>query len=205
MDSTAELVQTYLRVNGYFTVADYPVIESVADEGYRTVTDLDLLAFRFPHAGRLIPGRDPSSGEAQFEPDRALGLSEEEPDLLIGEIKRGRAHLNRGARDPNVIRVALHRFGCCPHASENLVERLLKEGSARLPTGHCLRLIAFGSEPPDREVNYRVILLDRVLDFLRSYIRQHWDILKQTHFRDPAFEFLMTLEKIGRGRTEARQ
>ena len=29
MDNTVALVQAYLRVNGYFTVAEYPVIEAI--------------------------------------------------------------------------------------------------------------------------------------------------------------------------------
>ena len=50
MDNAVALVQAYVRVNGYFTVAEYPVIEAARDGHYRAVTDLDILAFRFPNS-----------------------------------------------------------------------------------------------------------------------------------------------------------
>jgi hypothetical protein len=53
MDNAVALVQAYLNVNGYFTVTEYPVVEAIKYAGYRTATDLDVLAFRFPGAGRL--------------------------------------------------------------------------------------------------------------------------------------------------------
>ncbi len=45
MDSAVALVQAYLHVNGYFTVAQYPVLEAFRGEHARSVTDLDILAF----------------------------------------------------------------------------------------------------------------------------------------------------------------
>ncbi len=44
MDVGTSLVQTYLRVNGYFTATEYPLIETVRDGSPRTVTDIDMLA-----------------------------------------------------------------------------------------------------------------------------------------------------------------
>jgi hypothetical protein len=40
MDNAVALVQAYLRVNGYFTVAEYPVLEATRDGGYRAATDV---------------------------------------------------------------------------------------------------------------------------------------------------------------------
>lgn len=40
------LVQSYLHVNGYFTVVEYPVLEARRGGTPRTITDLDVLAFR---------------------------------------------------------------------------------------------------------------------------------------------------------------
>ena len=39
MDTAVALVQSYLYMNGYFTVTEYPVLELMADGEYRTVTD----------------------------------------------------------------------------------------------------------------------------------------------------------------------
>jgi hypothetical protein len=46
MDMAVALVQAYLHVNGYFTVAEYPVLEAYRGNHARSVTDL---------AGRSVP------------------------------------------------------------------------------------------------------------------------------------------------------
>lgn len=198
MEISVGLVQSYLRVNGYFTVAEYPVIEAVQRGKYRTVTDLDILAFRFPNAGRLVPGAEEGSPLC-FEPDPLLGVSRQEADLIIGEVKEGRAELNHGAQDPNVMRVALRRFGCCGASETSVVDQLLRKGEAKLSSGYRVRLVAFGTSPSDQESpKFQVILLHQVRDFLQKYVREHWKILKHGQFKDPALGFLLTLEKIRR-------
>ena len=48
MDNAVALVQAYLRLNGYFTVSECPVVEPLRPGNVRTMTDLDILGFRFP-------------------------------------------------------------------------------------------------------------------------------------------------------------
>ena len=58
MDHAVALVEAYLRVNGYFTVSEYPVVEARRYGGFRTATDLDILAFASPEqAGSCHQGR----------------------------------------------------------------------------------------------------------------------------------------------------
>lgn len=71
MDHAVAIVEAYLQINGYFTVAEYPVIESLGKQHYNVATDIDILAFRFPGAGRLVPGRGKND---IFEPDPVLGI-----------------------------------------------------------------------------------------------------------------------------------
>src|SRR5260370_1292984 len=92
MDHAVSLVQAYLQLNGYFTSAEYPIIASAGRSGVRTITDIDVLAFRFP-----------------------------------------------------------------------------------------------------------IIRLGHVLEYLHGYVRKHWHVLRHLQFKDPAFGFLMTLEKARRG------
>lgn len=66
MDTAVGLVQAYLRVNGYFTVAEYPVLDATGPGGPRTITDLDILAVRLHRA----PG---ASGTVDAPLDPALG------------------------------------------------------------------------------------------------------------------------------------
>ena len=54
MDTAVALVQAYLNVNGYFTVIEYPVLEAYRRGHARSVTDLDVLAFRFMGAGNDV-------------------------------------------------------------------------------------------------------------------------------------------------------
>jgi len=196
MDNAVALVQAYLHINGYFSVAEYPVIEAVGKErNYRIATDLDILAFRFPDAGHLIPGK--RGDETLYAPDPALHCPHDQADMLVGEVKEGHAVLNRGATDPSVLRSMLARFGCCPmHDVGQLVKQLINKGRATAPSGHLVRLVAFGSGTESVEGrHYEVIDLGHVVQFLQNYLRQHWDVLRHAQFKDPAFGFLMTLEK----------
>lgn len=204
MDNAVALVQAYLHVNGYFTVAEYPVIEATKHGGFRTLTDLDILAFRFPGAGRLISaagGRRATHSEI-YEPDAALGIRAGQSDMLIGEVKEGRAELNEGARDPAVLRAALVRFGCCTEAEVgDTVEELLRRGRAMLPHGHQARMVLFGAlgKGALEASPYDTISMKHVVTFLQEYLREHWEVLRQAQFKDPAFGFLMTIEKALRG------
>src|SRR6266540_2102183 len=148
MDMGVALVQAYLRVHGYLTVSEYPILETMRHGEHRIATDIDILAVRFPHACQLVPqqGRN-DEGDVDLEtPDEAL----------------------------------------------------VRDGHTFNPAGHRVRLVAFGSVPPERNhPRYRVVLLRDVLGFLRRFLRTHWDVLHHADFKDPAFSFLMMLEKAG--------
>ena len=205
MDNAVALVQAYLRVNGYFTVSEYPVLEALREQEYRTATDLDVLAVRFPGAGMLVPARKRGGDEEHAVVDPALGVPGERADMLIGEVKEARAVLNAAATDPAVLRAALVRFGCCPRRdAPHVVERLLQEGRAMLPAGHHVRLVAFGSlVEGDDGAPFLRIALGQVVHFLQRYLREHWDLLRHAESKDPAFGFLMMMEKALRGHPTA--
>lgn len=143
MDTAVALVQAYLRVNGYFTVSEYPVLEATRAGGFQSATDLDILAVRFPGAGSEIIGARAAAKAhaAHLAPDPALGVAAEQPDMLVGEVKEGRATLNAGATDAGVLRAVLVRFGCCSREeAPAIVKRLIRQGWTPLPTGPRLRL-----------------------------------------------------------------
>ena len=203
MDTAVGLVEAYLRVNGYFTVTEYPVVEAGTSGEFRTATDLDVLAFRFPGAGRLVPFQDGKAGGSDGSasgPDPLLGGASNEADMLIGEVKEGRAELNSAARDPKVLRAVLSRFGCC--SSEHIpavVETLLRHGRARTPCGHVVRLVAFGSLPPAAAGHkYAAISLGHIHEFLQGFVREYWDALCHAQFKDRSFGFEVLLEKVRR-------
>ena len=201
MDTSVALVQAYLRINGYFTVTEYPVIASRGDGEYRTATDLDVLAFRFPNAGRLVPGKRPSRDEDHFSVDAALKTSTDHADMLIGEVKEGRAQLNEAASDPAVLRAVLAGFGCCSREeAPSIADRLIRDGSALLPSGHRIRTAVFASIVGGADTSHRLVIsLGHIVQYLRSYLNEHWDVLRHSDTKDPAFGFLMTLAKAERG------
>lgn len=197
MDSAVGLVQTYLRVNGYFTVVEYPVVE--LRESFRTATDLDVLAFRFPGAGRVIPGESGTGRRLHppFTTDPLLKVPDGYADMLIGEVKEGEAKFNRGGRRAEVIAAALGRFGCCPiDEAESVAKSVLRSGRASTPYGHAVRLVAFGAVAgPSDETPYQRISLGHVLRYLEAWMEEHWAVLRHTQLKDPVLSFLATLVK----------
>ena len=201
MDRAVALVETYLRVNGYLTVTEYPIIESDRFGGYRTVTDLDVLAFRFPRAGRLVLGKQARASKTNlFQADLALGCPPDSADMIVGEVKEGKPKLNTAAREPAVLSAVLTRFGCCqPAEASGVVSELLNRGSAKTSCGHRVRYVVFASQEPDAGATtrgkYHMISLGHVQQFLQDYIREHWGVLRHAESKDPAFGFLVMLEK----------
>jgi hypothetical protein len=209
MDTSVALVQTYLRMNGYFTVAEFPVVARVpGPQGHaelRTRTDLDILAFRFPRAKHLVPGAGASSAEDREAGvlDEALGVSADVGDMIIGEVKEGVAELNAAARDPAVLRAALARFGCCNAGeAERAARELLRSGSVELRQGHRARLVAFGSSVPLASAAAggpsHCVALPHVFDYLRQQIVRDWHVMKAGGTKDEALGWLLLEEKARR-------
>ena len=202
MDNAVALVNSYLRLNGYFTVTEYPIMTATGRSPARTLTDIDVLAFRFPGAGiRSAKGRRSTLVLSGHQTDPALEVPSG-ADMLVGEVKEGRAVLNAGATNPLVLTEALVRFGCCdPEEAGRVVENLIRNGNSPLRSGHNIRMVAFGStKDPSVPGNYTRISLGDVLGFLKQHITEHWEILRHADTKDPAFGFLMTIEKALRDR-----
>jgi hypothetical protein len=204
MDHAVALVQAYLQLNGYFTSAEYPIIAAAGRNGFRTLTDIDVLAFRFP---TRLPSPEPERSQERTprgldmsDIDPGLGVPPDSIDMVIGEVKEGRVGINSGARDPEILKTVIGRLGDSNIDSDNVVADLLTHGAATLPSGFVIRLIAFGSFPPGAPVPpCRIISLGHVLEFLQKYVRKHWNMLRHLQFKDHAFGFLMTMEKARRG------
>lgn len=98
MADAVDPVRAYLHVNGYFTVTEYPVLEQLRAGGHRTVTDLDLLAVRFAGAGPVAVTSQTGRPVVPvlLEPDPVLGADRRESDMIVAEVKEGRAELNKG-------------------------------------------------------------------------------------------------------------
>ncbi|MGH9459345.1 MAG: hypothetical protein ACRD2J_17045, partial [Thermoanaerobaculia bacterium] len=112
MDHAVSLVQAYLQLNGYFTSAEYPVVKATnGSRRFRTITDIDVLAFRFPTTARLVAEGSPLAVGGAAAPDPGLAVPPDTVDMLIGEVKEGRVGFNSSATDPDVLAIVLSRFG----------------------------------------------------------------------------------------------
>jgi hypothetical protein len=203
MDHAVALVQSYLQLNGYFTSAESPIIASAGRRGFRTITDIDVLAFRFPSgldAARAMPVRRRAPrGLDTSELDPGLGVTPDLIDMIVGEVKEGRVGINNGARDPEVLKTVISRLGQTGE-EDRAVADLLQSGVARVGSGVVIRFIAFGAFPPGAPVPpCRIISLGHVVDYLQDYVRKHYSMLRHLQLKDPAFGFMLALEKAKRG------
>jgi len=198
MDTAVALVRSYLQANGFFTVTEYPILETIG-AATRNVTDVDVLALRFPGAGGF--GSDAPTGGIGIEPDAKLGLSEDRIEFIIGEVKEGAAELNKAARDRAVVTAAVRRFGAMSAEVESeLVRELIEDGVAVHPAGIRLRQIVFATKPPtDHGHAYHWMDIGHIAEWMTAQIREHWEQIKTVQSKDPALGFLVLFEKARRG------
>lgn len=200
MDVSTELVRAYLHVNGYFTATEYPLIESRRNHPPRTVTDIDMLAVRFDRHEFVTtkhPERRTSvSGPVVARPDVALKSPTNYTDMIVAEIKQGRAQVNTAATDRHVLAAALTRFGCCS-ASEapSLVNTLIRNGTARTECDHAIRMVIFASQGERAPRGWHWIHLDHVFRFLDDFLRQQHNMLGHVDLHDPALAWLSLMHK----------
>ncbi|RPI25353.1 MAG: hypothetical protein EHM57_01645 [Actinobacteria bacterium] len=198
MDTAVALVQNYLYLNGYFTVTEFPVVELLESGDVRTVTDVDVLAVRFPGAGAVdLRGR--TARMTTIDP--ALDVDQERIDLIIGEVKEGRVDLNQAASDRHVLRAALRRFGrVADEDAEDLISQLMEDGEAFHPAGVRVRLMSFGSRPPkDEKAPYRWLLIGEIITFIRRVLAENWNVAQAIQSKDPILSQMILIEKAIRG------
>lgn len=210
MDTGVALVSAYLRFNGYISLPEQPIL---IGEGrpwrYRTATDLDVLAVRFPHAAVVVPrdggGRaNDSSDDLKVAPDRLLDLQEGTVDVLLAEVKEGRPRLNDGLRDPVVLQAALSRLDAgFDDPMDGIARGLIERGETRTEAGGRrwrFRLVAFGDGAPVMDCGpFRAIPLRHTALFLMRCMAEHPKVWRDAQFGDTVLDLLHLLDKLGLG------
>lgn len=203
MDPAVALVQAYLQLNGYLTVAEFPIVAGGADGG-EAITDVDLIAVRFPLAQPL--GAGPAHA---VRPDSALRLTDDAMDLLICEVKEGKARVNPNLSRADTLRATFERIGCCaPDDVNHHVEALLRRGSAEMehPAGpRChARVAVFAGRGGDPRRAPVVISLAHAAREISRFLQEHREALHAMRLTQPALAHLHLLEKVGvLGRVDA--
>lgn len=200
MDVSTQLVQAYLRVNGYFTTTEYPLVESRRARPPRVLTDIDMMAVRFPRQTMSAPTGNRNkvrvTGPVATQCDPVLGSPTDTTDMIVAEIKQGRAQVNPGSRDPKVLAAALTRFGCCnEEEAASLVEALLRRGRARCESQHVIRMVLFASHGASAPRGWHWVHLGHVIHYLDSYLHRHHGELAGVDHHDPALGWLSLLHK----------
>lgn len=201
MDVATRLVQAYLRVNGFFTATDYPIVETGGAYGPRTMTDVDVLAVRFGPSASANPSGGKThrvTGPVTPQPDPELGVPPHGTDMIVAEVKQGLAQVNPASRDRKVLAAALARFGCCePKESLPLTRALFQTGRAQGLAGHAIRMVLFASRGDRAPRGWHWVRLERVFLFLDDYLRTGEHVLHGVDLHDPVLAWLALQRKCG--------
>lgn len=200
MDTAVALVKSYLELCGYFVLAELPV-RAYRGDGYRDVTDLDIIAVRFPHTQTTKSRRADRPLDVFLGVDPALRASADGVDVIIGEVKEGQARINPALRRDDTIAFALRRLGCCPEHRVDEEARLIRHGGARelsMPGGvRChVRLVAFAGRGAASDHGVYTISLGHCVDFVATRLSEARDVLGGTQFKDPVLGLLALQDKL---------
>ncbi len=199
MDIAVNLVESYLRFNGYLTMSEFEV-QARNDHGeFEAVTDVDVMGVRFP--GALVAGDPHTDAEARIVAieDPALLLEPDLIDVIIGEVKQGAVDFNSGLRAHVVLHTVLRRIewlfmGDVGSIVDEVGARSLCVVPARGGGRVRVRLVAFGrSEVTDlHTIGHRHIVMT-----LQRFITGLDDAFRPVQFREPAPGMLNLLMKSG--------
>lgn len=203
MDTSVGLVESYLRLNGYLTVTEFPVQQATAAGRYDPATDIDIIAIHLPWAAETVPAARGTEPAAQLREDERLEIAQDLPDLMIGEVKEGAGELNRKLSTPEILHAALRRSGCCPEAHiAHTAAELARRGEFYINDGSgvaCrVRLVSFcGYVDPGRLPGILTVTLEHIVRFVDERLRTYWPILRSAQFKDPAIEVFKLMRKLG--------
>ena len=196
-DPALDLATAYLRLNGYFLITEQDLHVREPD-GYRSLTDIDIIAIRPPTAPGPAHHRHGQRVEECLiatDSDPLLDADTTRFDVIIGEVKTGWAALNPSLRTAGALHAALRRTGDLYTTDlDEVVDQLLAEGTATSATAR-IRLVAFAGH--GHSSSETTVLLGDACRFIRSHIHEHHDLYRATRFSDPVVAMFALLEKVG--------
>lgn len=200
MDVAVDLVEVFLRFNGYLTLSEWHILGENKRGDWETLTDVDILAVRFPGQVLIADTHDPEEAGRLEVPGVVLHLEEDTVDVIIGEVKQGEAVLNPSLTTHRTLHTVLHRLQWLYEGRdlEKVVGDLQNRGVCHTPArggGQVrTRLVAFGQalEPTINRIPIGVVL-ERVAHTLE----EHEEILRSVLFASPSAATLKLLHKTG--------
>lgn len=163
MNYGEELAYWYLRLNGFFPIANFVVHKT---DGVKDRSDVDVLAVRLPHVFEAVGGKtddwDPYLG-------RTLDLAC--PVSVFCEVKTGEFAIERLFREEQLA-AAVARTGMVPPAAlAQLLNDLRESASAAIPAGpHVAKLLVSRNETDGPFLNRTIA---QVGAFLEERVRRY--------------------------------
>ena len=199
MDIAVNLVESYLRLTGYLTLSEFEIQARRPDGGFEAVTDVDIMAIRFP--GDLYAGdpHGPEESRMLLLEDPVLMLEEGQIDVIIGEVKQSDAEFNPGIKRHRVLHSVLRRIewllpGGIDVVVDELGAKLVCVAPARGGGTVRLRLVAFGQAP---ESGLHTITHAHIVETMLRFFAGTDQAFRPVQFRDPAPAMLSLLRKTG--------
>ncbi|MDX1690870.1 MAG: hypothetical protein R3290_07600 [Acidimicrobiia bacterium] len=205
MDIAVNLVENYLRLNGYLTLSEFEVTRRREDGRFEAVTDVDIMGLRMP--GDVYAG-DPHGDddcEMLLIDDPVLDLRDDLADVIVGEVKQGTAELNDGIRSHEALHSMLRRVEWLYAEPLSAVISALQHhglhtsparGGGEIRT----RLVAFGQSDVS---DLHTISHAHMLSTMVRFFDELEDAFRPVQFRDPAPALLSLLHKSGFDVSEA--
>jgi hypothetical protein len=199
VDIGVDLVEAYLRLNGYFTITEFEVLRETTPGTYQNVTDVDVIAVRFPGAIYIADSHGKGESPALLVHDPVLDLDDDTVDVIIGEVKQGEAVFNPGLTDHHTLHTVLQRVAWLYEDGVHQVARDLEK-----------RLVCYQAGPPDRRVRTRLVAFGRspvnnlhtislthVFEKMIGQFEEYGEALRAAQFKNPAAALIRLLVKTG--------
>lgn len=199
MDIAVNLVESYLRLNGYLTLSEMEVQKKAKSGLYETLTDVDIVALRFPGSIYATDPHDEDDCRLLLINDDVLALEPETIDVIIGEVKQGEAVFNPGLTRHEVLHTVLHRVEWIYATDlDKVIGQLANSGVSSVParSGGVVRtrLVAFGRA---ERSNLNTISLSHIVQEMVRFMDEFDDVLRPAQFKEPAQALLRLLAKTG--------
>ena len=198
MDIAVNLVENYLRLNGYLTLSEFEIQRRGENGSYETVTDVDIVGFRFP--GEIYAVDEHEDCRMLQIHDPILGLRPDAIDVILGEVKQGEAEFNPGLTRHEVLHSVLRRLEWVyANPIEDVLSDLQQDGFSNVParagTGTVrTRLVAFGRSPV---TDLHTISLSHIFRTRVDHFQEMEEVLRPAQYKDPAPALLKLLVKTG--------
>jgi hypothetical protein len=199
MDIAVDLVEAYLRLTGYLTLSEFDVQARRSDGRFDTITDVDVMALRFPGDVFAADPHDASEARLLLIDDPVLLLEPDQIDIIVGEVKQGPAEFNPGIHRHEVLHSVMRRVAWLFDAdTDSVVDDLGTKGvcvgAARGGGTIRVRLVAFGQAP---SCDLRTISHAHMIETLLRLFSGLDDAFRSVHFHAPAPGMLNLVRKSG--------